>query len=162
MSNNNDDNNDLENSKVIEANNQDQSDLPEIPLDVNENEDKEIVKDEEYYQKLIKLKEDEGISHLGRPLFFSKLIVRKTWLVLTITFTISLILSVFAIAFGAGQISEGGEREYYVWSDKKVKDFDMLELATEKLVTDYPNGLQPVRTYVYGEWATSVTFECSG
>ena len=155
--------NDNEDSKIKE-NLEEISDVIEVPeaeQEVSERQQKDVVKDEAYYQKLNKQKEDEGIAHLGRPLWFSKLIVRKTWLVLTITLSISVILSVVALALGAGTLSPNNTRDYLVWSDKKVKEYDMIELATEKLVTDYPNSIQPLRSLTNDEWTTSVTFECS-
>ena len=156
--------NDQEDNKIRE-NNEKISDAIKVQdieqQEVAEDEFKEIVKDEAYYQRLNKQKEDEGIAHLGRPLWFSKLIVRKTWLVLTIVLSISVIVSVIALALGAGNLSPTNTRDYLVWSDKRAKEYDIIELATEQLVTNGSNSIQPLRSLTNREWTTSVTFECS-
>lgn len=94
-------------------------------------------------------------------MWLTKIIVKKTWLILTITIVFALLVSVLAFIFGGFKITEDNNRDYLVWSSQLVKDWDMLELAKEAVQTNYADGIQPLRTTVMYSWVTSVTFECS-
>ena len=62
---------------------------------------------------------------------------------------------------GGFDLSDEHDRDYLVWDSSMVKEWDMLELGREKVQTNYPNGIQPLRTSVIDDWVTSVTFECT-
>ena len=51
-------------------------------------------------------------------------------------------------------------RDYLVWGDPIVNNFDLMVLASEDAQTDYPGHLQPLRTTVENIYTTSLLFEC--
>lgn len=118
------------------------------------------VKDEEYYKRLMKEKEEEEIKHVGRKLWFSKILVHYTWVVITLSLAFIIILTILTVALGGFDLADQGNRDYLIWDAKEVEEYDMLELTKEKIQTNYPNGIQPLRTTSMQEWTTSVMFEC--
>jgi len=61
---------------------------------------------------------------------------------------------------GGFELSDGHDRDFLVWDSQVMKDWDKLELAKEKVSTNFPNNIQPLRTSVIKNWVTSLTFEC--
>jgi hypothetical protein len=115
--------------------------------------------DVEYYKKLQKEKQNEEIKEISKNIWFSRILVQYTSVVLVISLVLALVFSVIAIALGGFELSEDHERNYMIWSSKQVQEWDMLELAIEKVQTNYPDGVQPLRTTIMNDWTTSVTFE---
>jgi predicted RND superfamily exporter protein len=118
-------------------------------------------KNQEYYEELQKQKLEEELEHTSKDMWFTKLIVQKTWIVLVLSVIFIIFITVLCIALGGFELSEEHSRDYLVWDSKIVQEWDMYELAKEAIQTNYANGIQPLRTTVMDTWVTSVTFECS-
>ena len=147
----------LPRNSVEEANSKDHPSLEVI----NEDPKKEEEKGEEYYKKIQEEKEKEEILHLSKDMWFTKLIVTKGWLIILIAVSFILLMTILSVVLGGFELSDEHERDYLVWDDKMVKDWDKLELAKEKVNTNFPGEIQPLRTSVITDWVTSVTFECT-
>jgi hypothetical protein len=143
---------DIENSKNAE--------IPPISPDQGEiRQIDELQKDESYYQGLQEQKIIEDIKIHSKDLWYTKLIVQKTWIIILVSIVLSFILAILCIVLGGFEMAEDHDREVMIWSSKQVQEWDMLELAKEKVQTNYPDGVQPLRTTVMRKWLTSVTFE---
>ena len=161
---------DLENSKeadVISDEDKDAHDSRDLSLPhSNSNsamrEGGGVEKDEEYFKKLQEQKEIEDIKRNSTDLWFTKLLVKRTWWVIISSVVFAFLCASLTIAFGGFTMSADHDRTFLVWSAKQVKEWDMLELASEKVQTNYPNGIQPLRTTVMRKWATSITYDCEG
>ena len=122
--------------------------------------EKDSVKDEAYFKRLQKEKIEEEMKHLSRDMWFTKLIVTKTWLVLLLSVSFILLMTFLCVVLGGFELSDEHDRDYLVWDDKLVKEWDMLELGKERIQTNYAGGIQPLRTTTIDDWTTSITFEC--
>jgi len=60
---------------------------------------------------------------------------------------------------GAMESTQESDRDYLVWDAKPVQEFDMQYLAQEAVQTDYPGGIQPLRTTVDYASTTYLIFE---
>jgi len=116
-------------------------------------------KDEEYYRKLQEEKERIELTELSKDMWFTKLIVQKTWIIPTISAIFMVSMTILTILLGGFDLSDEHDRDYLVWSHQTVKDWDKLELAKEAVNTNFPDNIQPLRTSVIQSWVTSVTFE---
>jgi len=117
--------------------------------------------DEEYYMKIQQEKIEEEIRELSKDMWMTKLIVNRTWILLLVAVILSVLLSALSFGLGGFNMTDDHNRNFLIWNSKQVKEWDMLELANEKVQTNYENGLQPLRTTTKFDWYTSVTFECS-
>jgi len=122
---------------------------------------KEELNEDERAKKMQHEKIEEELNELSKDMWFTKLLVKKTWLIILISVVLALILSIISFVLGGFDMSEDHQRNFLLWNSKQVKEWDMLELANEKVQTNYANGLQPLRTTTKFDWYTSVTFECS-
>jgi hypothetical protein len=71
-----------------------------------------------------------------------------------------MIMTSVIYATNAMQNSEEHRRDYLVWSSKLVQQYDMQYLAEEKVQTNYPNGIQPLRTTTNEVFTTFIIYEC--
>ena len=127
-------------------------------------EEKEVPKeekDEEYYAKLQEEKLKKELTELSKDMWFTKLIVTRTWIVPTVTGIIMFSLVVLNFILGGFALSDEHDRDFQVWSSQVMKNWDKLELAKEKVSTNFPDNIQPLRTSVIRNWVTSLTFECT-
>ena len=120
---------------------------------------KDEEKDEEYYKKLQEEKEEKELTELSKDMWFTKLIVQKTWIIPSISAAFMISITFLAFLLGGFELSDEHDRDYLVWSHQTVKDWDKLELAKESVNTNFPDNIQPLRTSVIQSWVTSVTFE---
>jgi len=98
--------------------------------------------------------------HTRKDMWFTKLIVQKTWIVITASLVFIVLFTSLCIALGGFELSEETDRDYLIWDSKPAKDWDKYELAKEVIQTNYPNGLQPLRTTFTRDWYTTLMFEC--
>ena len=143
-----------------EAENSDpeQNKNPSIVNASNPPENDEI-KDEDYYKKLLDEKMEAEIKHASRPLLISRLIVKYPILVLLFTLLVYGTFTAVVIRTNATNLDDAHYRDYLVWGDPIVNNFDLMVLASEDVQTDYPNDLQPLRTTVENRYTTSLLFE---
>jgi hypothetical protein len=70
-----------------------------------------------------------------------------------------MILSLTAIVTGSMNLTDEHYRDYLVWENEIVQEFDMMALTEEKIQTNYADGIQPLRTTTNYEYTTSIMYE---
>lgn len=120
---------------------------------IENEEDKDLEEHEENEQIPKKSKENlavektkEEILHASRPFFFSTLIVNAPFIVLFSSLAIMVVLTIITIATGSMENTPEHRRDFLVWDSTPVKEYDMQYLAEEKVQTNYPGGVQPLRS----------------
>jgi hypothetical protein len=73
-----------------------------------------------------------------------------------------MILSLTAIVTGSMNLTDEHYRDYLVWENEIVQEFDMMALTEEKIQTNYADGIQPLRTTTNYEYTTSIMYEWDG
>ena len=128
--------------------------------DNQDNQENKEIEDESHFQKMCEEKMEKEIKHASRPLWISTLIVKYPIIMLLVTVMIYIIFSVIVVTTGASEIDNSYYRDYLVWGDTIVNQYDSMQLLAEDLNENYPNGEQPVRTTRTPVFATQILFEC--
>ena len=104
---------------------------------------------------------EKEISHASRPLWISTVIVKYPIIMLLVTVLVYILFSVVVFTTDAAEIDNNYYRDYLVWGDTIVNQYDSMELSAEDLNENYPNGEQPLRTTRLDSFATQILFECN-
>ena len=117
--------------------------------------------DELYFQKVSEEKMEKEIKHASRPLWISTIIVKYPIIMLLVTALVYISFSVIVFSTDAAQIQRNYYRDFLVWGDTIVNQYDSMELSAEDLNENYPNGEQPLRTTRKSIFSTQILFECN-
>lgn len=104
--------------------------------------------------------EREEIDRLAKPFWLAKVFVKYPWIVVSVMWV--LILIVFAITgiFQLFVLSDNSERDYLVWGDYRVQNWDMRDLAQEDMDEAIAGSQQSLQVNQPDQWATSLFFTC--
>ena len=128
---------------------------------MNKDNQKKEENDELYFLKVSEEKMEKEIKHASRPLWISTVIVKYPIIMLLVTVLVYILFSVVVFTTDAAEIDNNYYRDYLVWGDTIVNQYDSMELSAEDLNENYPNGEQPLRTTRLDSFATQILFECN-
>ena len=128
--------------------------------DSQDNQENKEIEDEGHFQKMCEEKMEKEIKHASRPLWVSTMIVKYPIIMLLVTVMIYIIFSVIVLSTNVAKIGNSYYRDYLVWGDTIVNQFDSMQLFEEDLNQNYLNGEQPIRTTRMSLFATQILFEC--
>lgn len=114
----------------------------------------------EYMRNMDELEgEEKELYKLSEPIPLTKLMVNYPCCVISVSFLIMLAISAFVFQMGWLLPGNPHNRDYLVWGDKYVNDFDKSRLAAEELLiadTDEQSQLQSQRD---SDWTVTLVYD---
>lgn len=74
---------------------------------------------------------NKELEKSSQPFWLTKAFVNKTWIVITTCGIIFFICTIITITQKHLEMSENGDRDYLIWSNSRVEDYDIYEKIKE-------------------------------
>jgi len=88
--------------------------------------------------------EEKELMKLSEPTRLTNMMVNRPCCVVLISFAVMILISAFVAYMGWLQPNDPNDRDYLVWGDEYVTNFDMAKLAKKVLATTETDEFVPL------------------
>lgn len=106
------------------------------------------------------LKQKEEVVKLGRKHWLSEFCIKCPFLVIVITWLFFIVCTLLTVSLNLTELAENSDREMLVWSDERVKTYDMIKLAEDEILEFQASKDLRERSYADKRFRTYILYNC--
>ena len=106
--------------------------------------------------------EQKELYKLSEPIPLTNIMVNRPVCMILVSFTIMIVISGFVAYMGWLMPDDPHDRDYFVWDDKYVNDYDKSRLAQSELVFTYADEVVPLQSQPNNDWTVMLVYSVPG